>query len=63
MSESRYGTVCYMTQQREEEVPLKNISTGEVGYSFGCTEAGKTVQVRLQNGTLDSWSADDCMEL
>jgi hypothetical protein len=52
-----------MTQQREEEVPLKNISTGEVGYSFGCTEAGKTVQVRLQNGTLDSWSADDCMEL
>ena len=63
MRVSDYDKVCYWTEQREEQMRLRNLRTGEIGYSFGCTEAGKTVQVILMNGELDSWSKEDCVEL
>lgn len=59
----QYDKVCYWTEQREEYVPLKNLKTGEIGYSFGCTYAGTTIQVRLENGELDSWGRDECDEM
>jgi len=58
-----YDMVCYRTEQREESVRLTNLRTGEVGYSFGCTSAGETVQVRLANGELDSWGKEECAEV
>lgn len=62
MKANEYERVCYFTEQREEKVVLRNQKTGSVGYSFGCTHAGETVQVRLANGELDSWSRDECVE-
>ncbi len=62
MRGSNYDKVCYWTEQREEHVPLRNLKSGEIGYSFGCTQEGATVQVRLENGEFDSWSKDDCAE-
>jgi len=58
-----YDKVCYWTEQREEQMRLKNLRTGEVGYTFGCTQAGTTVQVKLVNGGLDSWVKEDCVEV
>jgi len=63
MRESQYNTVCYRTEQRDERVQLKNLRTGEVGYSFGCTSAGETIQVKLENGGMDSWSKEECTEV
>lgn len=63
MKRSEYERVCYMTEQRDERVPLRNLKSGKLGYPFGCTTAGETVQVRLTDGTLDSWSRVDCSEL
>ncbi len=63
MRGSNYDKVCYWTEQREEYVPLRNLKTGEIGYSFGCTHEGATVQVRLANGELDSWIREDCEEM
>lgn len=63
MRGSNYDKVCYWTEQRDEHMPLRNLKTGEIGYSFGCTHEGATIQVRLQNGELDSWSKDDCVEV
>lgn len=62
MREKEYDRVCYYTEQREEKVLLRNIRTGEIGYPFGCTYAGETVQVRLPNGELDSWMRTECAE-
>jgi len=62
MTASSYARVCYRTEQREENVPLLNMKDGTLGYSFGCTMEGETVQVRLTNGELDSWSRDECVE-
>jgi len=58
-----YQQVCYRTEQRDEGVVLKNLKTGEKGVSFGCTLAGETVQVRLENGELDSWERKECSEM
>ena len=63
MREQQYQEVCYRTEQRDEGVVLKNLKTGEKGVSFGCTFAGETVQVRLDNGELDSWERKECSEL
>ena len=62
MTATSYDRVCYRTEQREESVPLRNEKIGKLGYSFGCTQAGATVQVKLTNGELDSWSRDECVE-
>jgi hypothetical protein len=62
MKRSEYERVCYMTEQREEQVPLRNLKSGTVGYSFGCTKEGETVQIRLADGGLDSWNRDECVE-
>jgi hypothetical protein len=62
MNTGKYEQVCYRTEQRDEPVLLRNIKNGKVGYSFGCTAAGETVQVKLPNGGLDSWSRDECTE-
>lgn len=61
MENSQYEKVCYTTEQQEESVRLKNKKTGETGFTYGCTFAGTTVQVRLQNGELDSWEKADCV--
>lgn len=63
MKGSQYDVVCYRTEQREEHIPLKNLKSGEVGYSFGCTYGGDTVQVMLENGEMDSWGKDECTEV
>jgi hypothetical protein len=63
MKRSEYERVCYMTEQRDDKVPLRNLKSGKFGFPFGCTYAGETVQVRLTDGTLDSWSRDDCAEV
>ncbi len=63
MKESLYDKVCYWTEQREEPIALRNLKTGEIGYSFGCTYEGSTVQVKLENGELDSWSKEECMQV
>ncbi|BCS53117.1 hypothetical protein [Geobacter sp. SVR] len=60
MGDSLYEKVCYRTEQQEEHVPVRNVRTGEIGYSYLCTEAGATIQVRLENGELDSWEKEDC---
>jgi hypothetical protein len=62
MNPVKYEQVCYRTEQRDESVLLRNLRNGKVGYSFGCTAAGETVQVKLPNGGLDSWSRDECAE-
>lgn len=63
MKTTAYEKVCYRTEQQDEQVALRNLMSGEVGYSFGCTNAGNTIQVRLTNGTLDSWERDECIEV
>lgn len=63
MNTGKYDKVCYRTEQREENVLLRNLKNGQTGYTFGCTVAGETLQVRLADGSLDSWQRDDCMEI
>lgn len=62
MRASEYDRVCYRTEQRQERVKLRNRKTGVIGYSFACTESGRTVQVRLNDGDLDSWGREECDE-
>jgi hypothetical protein len=62
MKQSEYDRVCYRTEQHEETVKLRNLKTGKIGYTFGCTYSGNTVQVKLTNGEYDSWSRDECIE-
>lgn len=63
MKTAQYNKVCYWTEQRDEPVLLRNIRTGDKGISVGCTNAGETVQVRLNNGELDSWERAECSEM
>ena len=62
MTTINYDKVCYQTEQQEESVALRNLKTGQIGYTFGCTNAGETVQVKLANGELDTWRRDECTE-
>jgi hypothetical protein len=62
MKRSEYEQVCYNTEQRDEQVVLRNVKTGKRGFSLGCTKEGETVQVRLTDGELDSWPLDECVE-
>jgi hypothetical protein len=63
MKESQHIGVCERTDRKEERVRLKNLKTGEVGLTFGCTLEGGTIQVELENGQLDSWDPADCEEI
>ncbi len=63
MKESQYVDVCERTERKDERVRLRNIKTGAIGLTFGCTTDGETVQVELENGELDSWSADEFEEI
>jgi len=63
MNSGKYEKVCYRTEQREENVLLRNLKNGRTGYSFGCTTAGETLQVKLSDGSLDSWQREDCTEI
>jgi hypothetical protein len=62
MKETQYDSVCERTERKEERVRLRNLKTGQVGLTFGCTMEGETIQVELENGELDSWSPGDCEE-
>lgn len=62
MNPVKYSQVCYRTEQRDEAVLLRNMKSGKAGYSFGCTSEGETVQVRLMDGSLDSWPRNECTE-
>jgi hypothetical protein len=62
MTTTGYEQVCYRTEQRDEQVQLRNVKNGKIGFSFGCTLAGETVQVKLTNGELDSWGRNECVE-
>ena len=62
MRENQYSNVCNRTEHKEEPVKLRNTRTGQIGFSFGCTMEGETVQIRLENGELDSWVKDECEE-
>lgn len=55
--------VCQRTERKGEQVKLRNLKTGEIGYTSFCTEEGGTIQVTLENGQLDSWVFADCEEL
>jgi hypothetical protein len=61
MKRSEYERVCYLTEQRDEPVKLRNLKNGTLGYTFGCTNEGETVQVHTDDGTLDSWSRLECV--
>ena len=63
MNVREYESVCYRTEQRDEGVTLYNTRSGLRGVSFGCTFEGDTVQVRLENGELDSWERIECSEI
>ncbi len=62
MKQTDYTGVCERTERKEERVRLRNVKTGQIGLSFGCTMEGETIQVELENGELDSWSPEDCEE-
>ncbi|MBT1074039.1 hypothetical protein [Geobacter grbiciae] len=55
--------VCERTERKEERVKVRNLKSGEIGYTSFCTEAGETIQVTLENGQFDSWVYADCEEL
>lgn len=63
MKESQHESVCQRTDRKEEKVRLKNLRTGEMGWSVGCTTEGGTIQVALDNGELDSWDPKECEEV
>ncbi len=63
MRESQHVDVCERTERKDERVRVRNIRTGAVGLTFGCTPEGETIQVELESGELDSWSPDECEEV
>ncbi len=63
MRESQFTEVCDRTERKDERVKLRNIKTGQIGLTSGCTMEGETIQVELENGQLDSWEPAECEEL
>ncbi len=63
MKELQHTDVCQRTVRKEERVKLRNVKTGEMGLTFGCTTEGQTIQVELESGELDSWDPADCEEV
>jgi len=62
MKESGFVDVCERTERKDERVKLRNIRTGQIGLTFGCTMEGETIQVELDNGEMDSWAPEECEE-
>jgi len=62
MKESQHVDVCERTERKDERIRLKNMKTGQIGLTFGCTSEGGTIQVELETGELDSWDPADCEE-
>ncbi|KAF0220502.1 MAG: hypothetical protein FD174_1156 [Geobacteraceae bacterium] len=62
MKESQHADVCERTERKDERVRLKNTKTGQIGLTFGCTTEGGTIQVELEDGTLDTWTPSECEE-
>lgn len=59
MGYTEYDKVCNLTERREDHIMLRNLKTGMIGHTLGCTYEGNTVQVRLDDGSLDSWGRED----
>ncbi|SNB47766.1 hypothetical protein [Geobacter sp. DSM 9736] len=62
MRDREHQSVCNRTERKDERVRLRNIKTGDIGLAFQCTPPGETIQVELEDGSLDSWPATDCEE-
>lgn len=63
MKESTHEDVCQRTERKDERVRLRHVRTGVTGFTFGCTTEGGTIQVELEDGTLDSWTPEECEEV
>ncbi len=63
MTAQKYEHVCYKTEQRDEHVLMCRVRDGQLGYSWGCTMEGATIQVKLLDGELDSWERSECIEV
>jgi hypothetical protein len=63
MKESEHVAVCQRTDRKEERVRLRNRRTGATALTNFCTTEGGTIQVQLDDGTLDSWLAEECEEV
>lgn len=63
MREREHISVCERTEHDGEEVTLKNLTTGDLAKTCGCTRDGGTIQVRLSDGSLDSWNPEECEEI
>ncbi len=63
MKESQHVDVCERTERKEERVKLRNVKTGQIGLTFGCTTAGETIQVELEDGSMDSWISEEGEEV
>lgn len=59
---TKIDTISGRTEHKDERVRLRNLKTGQFGLAFGCTYEGDTIQVELEDGTLDSWASADCEE-
>jgi len=62
MRGSEYSSVCYRTDQHDERVPLRNLKTGELGYSFECSYEKEGISVELSEGGMDTWGREECVE-
>jgi hypothetical protein len=63
MKAATYTAVCERTERKDEPVRLRNLKSGQLGYTIGCTMEGETVQVKLDNGEYDTWLPVDCEEV
>lgn len=63
MRDSEHQSVCNRTERKDDRVRLRNRKTGREGLAFSCTEMGETIQVEMDDGSLDSWSAEECEEV
>lgn len=63
MRETEHVSVCNRTEGKDERVRIRNSRTGQEGFTFSCTASGETIQVELDDGSLDSWSPEECEEV
>ena len=63
MRDTEHKSVCDRTERKEDRVRLRNTKTGKEGLTFSCTPMGETIQVEMDDGSLDSWPAEECEEI